>query len=402
MAKKIEIKGPIVTNTAGWLYDLLGWDAAYPKALQESLQEAGEEDVILEVNSNGGVCTAGFEMYKIIKDYPGKVTVHLINAMSAASLIVCAADEALASDAAILMIHNTQSYAEGDYRDMQMSADALKEFNQSIINVYARKTGRSREELQEMMDHDTYMSPDKAKEYGFIEGYLYGDPADDKTREKKTEANAVGNAGIMVVNATVPVITDQKALEIYSLFAQKDGLAEMMKKVSAEIKQAKGEPEQAKESTGESLGFETDSNKKNSNQKNEGGTENMTLEEFLQENPEAKAEMEQKIQNAKDEAVTAERDRLKNLDELAHTVTPEALADAKYGKNPSDAKTLAFNAMKDEKLRMTAYMDDALEDSKNSGVDNVGAGSEEDPEDEADVLASHANKRRGGKRKWNS
>lgn len=395
MVKKIEIKGPIVTNTAGWIYDWLGWDAAYPKALQESLEEAEGEEVILEVNSNGGVATAGFEMYKIIKDYPGKVTVHLINAMSAASLIVCAADEALASDAAILMIHNTQSYAEGDYRAMQMSADALREFNQGIINVYARKTGKSREELQEMMDHDTYMSPEKAREYGFIEGYLYGDPAEEASDVDGVEPDGVSNAGVVVVNAAVPVITDQKAVEIMSLLAQKDGLAEMMKRVSAKGELAEGEPEQASQSNEESLGFnETDSDKKN-----EGGTENMTLEEFLQENPEAKAELDEKVRNAREEGVTAERNRLKDLDALAHTVTPEALADAKYGEDPTDAKTLAFNAMKDDKIRMTAYMADAMKDSEDSGVGNVGAGPAETPEDDSDVLAGYVNKRKGGKKK---
>lgn len=391
MAKKIEIKGPIVTNTAGWIYDWLGWDAAYPKALQESLEEAEGEEVILEVNSNGGVCTAGFEMYKIIKDYPGKVTVHLINAMSAASLIICAADETLASDAAILMIHNTQSYAEGDYRDMQMSADALREFNQGIINVYARKTGKSREELQDLMDHDTYMSPEKAKEYGFIDGYLYGDPSEGEA--DKGDAGAASNAGAVVVNAAVPVITDQKAMEIFDLLAQKDGLAEMMKRVSEEREQTENKPEHVGQSNEESLG----SNETDSNKNNEGGTENMTLEQFLQENPEAKAEMDEKIQNARKEGVAAEQNRLKELDAIAHAVTPEALKDAKYGENPTDAKTLAFHAMKDDKLRMAAYMSDAITDSKDSGAENVGAGSAEDPEDEADMLAGHVNMRKGGK-----
>lgn len=393
MAKKIEVKGPIVTNTSGWIYDWLGWDAAYPKKLQKSLEEADGEEVILEVNSNGGICTAGFEMYKIIKDYPGRVTVHLINAMSAASLIVCAADETLASDAAILMIHNTQNYTEGDYRDMQMSADSLREFNQSIINVYARKTGKSREELQELMDHDTYMSPDKAKEYGFIEGYIYGDPAGDQSEQDDTKRAAIRNTGVVVVNAAAPVITDEKAMELFALLSQKDGLAELMKKGA--IENLEGCQKSEAENNGESLGFhETDSNKNN-----EGGTKNMTLEEFLQENPEAKAELDEKIQNAKKEGATAEKERLKDLDELAHTVTPKALANAKYGENPTDAKTLAFNAMKDDKLRMTAYMKDAMEDSKESGVEDVGAGSAEDPEDEADVLAAHANKRKGGNKK---
>lgn len=381
MAKKIEIKGPIVSNTSGGFYDWLGWDSAYPKALQNALEEADGDDVILEVNSNGGLATAGFEMYKIIKDYSGKVTVHLINAMSAASFIVCAADEALASDAAILMIHNTQCYAEGDYRDMEMEADALKEFNQGIINVYMRKTGMSQEKLQNLMDHDTHMSPQKAIQYGFVDGYIYGDP--EESKEKDTDAG-----GMVVVNATVPIITDDKAQEIMSML-QGEGVAGKLQ----ELLQGTDSPTNRQK---EDIGFkESDSN---TNQ-NEGGTKNMTLEEFLQENPEAKAELDERIQNAEKEGVTNERKRLEELDAISSTVTPEALSDAKYGDDPMDAKDLAYQAMKDEKLRMTSYMSDAVADSKESGVEDVGAGSEEDTEDESDSMANYVNKKKGGKKR---
>lgn len=381
MAKKIEIKGPIVSNTSGWVYDWLGWDSAYPKALQKALEEADGDDVILEVNSNGGLATAGFEMYKIIKDYPGKVTVHLINAMSAASFIVCAADEALASDAAILMIHNTQCYAEGDYRDMEMEADALKEFNQGIINVYMRKTGMSQEKLQELMDHDTHMSPQKAIQYGFIDGYLYGDPEESKGKDQDV-------SGMVVVNATVPIITDDKAHEIMSML-QGEGVAGKLQ----ELLHGKDSPTNRQK---EDIGFkESDSN---TNQ-NERGTKNMTLEEFLQENPEAKAELDERIQNAKKEGVTNERKRLEELDAISSTVTPEALSDAKYGDDPMDAKELAYQAMKDEKLRMTSYMSDAVDDSKESGVEDVGAGSEEETEDESVSMANYVNQKKGGKKR---
>lgn len=381
MAKKIEIKGPIVSNTSGWVYDWLGWDSAYPKALQKALEEADGDDVILEVNSNGGLATAGFEMYKIIKDYPGKVTVHLINAMSAASFIVCAADEALASDAAILMIHNTQCYAEGDYRDMEMEADALKEFNQGIINVYMRKTGMSQEKLQELMDHDTHMSPQKAIQYGFIDGYIYGDPEESKGKDPDV-------SGMVVVNATVPIITDDKAQEIMSML-QGEGVAVKLQ----ELLHGTDSPTNRQK---EDIGFkESDSN---TNQ-NEGGTKNMTLEEFLQENPEAKAELDERIQNAKKEGVTNERKRLEELDAISSTVTPEALSDAKYGDDPMDAKELAYQAMKDEKLRMTSYMSDAVDDSKESGVEDVGAGSEEETEEESVSMANYVNQKKGGKKR---
>lgn len=112
--------------------------------LIRGLESANGDDVVIEVNSQGGLCTAGFEMYSTIKQYEGNVEVHVINACSAATFILCAADKVLMSDAAVVMIHNTQSsWGGGDYRDAQMTADMLREFNESVLNVYEKKPERA-------------------------------------------------------------------------------------------------------------------------------------------------------------------------------------------------------------------------------------------------------------------
>lgn len=363
MAKKISIKGTIVTNTVASFYQYLGWEASCPADVAKGLEEAAGADVILEINSNGGVATSGFEMYKLLMDYEGKVTAHVINAMSAASIVMCAADEVLASDAAIVMIHNTQCYAEGDYRDMQMEADALSEFNQSIINVYTRKTGRSREELQTMMDNDTHMSPEMAIENGFVDGYIYGDPNQSAEEKKQT----------VVVNASIPVITDEKAMEILALMKM-DALNE-----------------------GKDTGEISGSDKL---KKGKEGTKNMSLEEILAEDEEAREELAAQISAAKEEGAKNERKRLEELDKLSGSVTEEALEKAKYGEDRVDARELAFQAMQDDKMRAAQYMTEAVEDSKESNVEKVGTSSdpEQEPEDESSEMASLVNKKRGGKK----
>lgn len=384
MAKKIEIKGPIVSDTSGWLYDWLGLVAAYPKALQNALEEAGGEDVILEINSNGGLATSGFEMYKLVKDYPGKVTVHLINAMSAASLIVCAADEALASDAAIFMIHNTRCSAEGDYRDMQKEENALKEFNKSIINVYMRKTGISQEKLQEMMDSDTYMSPQKAIEYGFVDGYLYGDMEEDNSASK--------SQNMVVTNAISPIIAEDKANAIMNML-KGEKFAEKIHEIVGQDEKNAENPNLPAITKNEEIGFmKTDSNKI------EGGAKKMTLEEFLAENPDAKVELADKMNAAKEEGGLAERQRLKELDEIFHSINPDVLSEAKYGEKTLDAKELAYQVMKDDKEKMSSYMTDTLSDSMEAKVDDVGVGEQEGGVDDADIMANHVNKKKGGKK----
>lgn len=360
MAKKISIKGPIVTNIAGRIYRMFGWEAACPQDLAKELEEAAGEDVIVEINSNGGVATAGFEMYKTLMDYKGKVTAHVITAMSAASIVMCAADEVLASDAAIVMIHNTQCYAEGDYRDMQQEADSLIEFNQGIINVYVRKTGRSREELQALMDKDTYMSPAAAMEYGFVDDYLYGNPEKSEDEKGKT----------VFVNATVPVITEDKAKEILALLN------------GEEVVNLKD------------IGDIPDSDKNNEGKE---GTKTMDLEQFLAENEEAKKDFDAKILAVREEGAANEGKRLEDLDKLAASIPEEALQEAKYGEKKVDAKELAFQVMQEGKVLAKSYMQKALKDEEESQVENVGAApDEENQTDESDEMAAMINKKKGG------
>lgn len=351
--KRINIKGPIVTSGSKWMYDWLGMPACSPGDIEKALAEAGGEDVTLVINSNGGVAVAGFEIYAMLMEYEGKVTAHIVGAaMSAASIIACAADKILASDASVFMIHNTLSYAEGDYRDMQMEADALREFNESIINVYVRRTKKSREELQELMDHNTYMSAQKAIENGFVDDFMFGNPEE-----------------LVVVNSEAPVFTE-----------------EMVRKFAIALKR------------------QDDSGNADSDiQKKEGkeGEKKMTLEEFLEKNPEEKAKVDKMASDARQQGITEERGRLRDLDKIAHSVSANDLEDAKYGENPKDAKTLAYEAMVDDTKKCAAYMKNAVADSEESGAVDVGSPAPEDEEEsskkDADFLAGYVNTAKGKK-----
>lgn len=369
MPKKINVKGPIVSNDSVWLYRYFGWDAASPDMLAEGLEDAAGDDVVIEINSPGGVCVYGYEMYTAIMNYEGRVTVHVISAMSAATLLVCAADEALISDTGIFMIHNTQSYAEGDYRDLQMEADALREFNAGIINAYVRKTGKSREEIQSLMDNSSYMSPQTAIEQGFIDGYMFGDP---NTKENKQET-----APTDIVAADIPIIPEDKAKKLIQLIVNDEKGGAFA--AAGQIRQ-----ENSKKTV-------CDKNK-------EGGQKKMTLKEFLTENPEGLAEIDAVKADARAEGQKAERARMQSLDAIAGTVTADMLRDAKYGENPIDGPTLAYQAMIKGEKTAAAYMADAMADAKESGTGEVGIGSPDagqEQTDESDEMSDYINKKKG-------
>ena len=126
----------------------------------------------------------------------------------------------------------------------------------------------------------------------------------------------------------------------------------------------------------------------------------MSLTDLLAEDPEAKAELDAMIAAARAEGVNAERKRMQSLDAISNTVTAEALNNAKYGEDPIDGPTLAYQAMVSGDKLAVAYMAAAKEDSDQSGATKVGVGTPdagEEQTDEADEMAAHVNKTKGGK-----
>ena len=146
---------------------------------------SGEGNISVWINSPGGDMVTGAQIYNLIKDYKGKVTVKIDGlAASAASVIAMAGDEILMSPVSQLMIHNPFSYAIGDSNEMKRTADMLSEVKESIINAYEMKTHLSRSKIAKMMDDETWMNAYKAVNLGFADGILF---SKDEQKSKNTE-----------------------------------------------------------------------------------------------------------------------------------------------------------------------------------------------------------------------
>ena len=134
---------------------------------------AGNGDITVWINSPGGDCVAAAQIYNMLMDYPGNVTVKIDGiAASAASVIAMAGTKVLISPVGMLMIHNPATLAWGDSGEMQKAIEMLGSVKDSIINAYEIKTGLSRTKLSHMMDAETWMDANKAVELGFADGIL--------------------------------------------------------------------------------------------------------------------------------------------------------------------------------------------------------------------------------------
>lgn len=144
-------------------------DYVTPRLFKDELN-SGTGDITVWINSPGGDCFAAAQIYNMLKEYDGTVTIKIDGiAASAASVIAMAGDKVYMSPVSMLMIHNPATLAFGDHKEFEKAIDMLNEVKDSIINAYELKTGMSRTKLAHLMDEETWMDANKAIELGFAD-----------------------------------------------------------------------------------------------------------------------------------------------------------------------------------------------------------------------------------------
>lgn len=154
----------------------------------------GSGDITVWINSPGGDVVAAAQIYNLLMDYPGTVTVRIDGlAASAASVIAMAGERVIMSPVSMLMIHNPATMAMGDSEELGRAIEMLGSLKESIINAYQAKTGLSRAKLGKLMDAETWMDAKAAVDMGFA------DAIDPPLQGSETQAE--------------PVVFDRRALE---------------------------------------------------------------------------------------------------------------------------------------------------------------------------------------------
>ena len=158
-------------------------DDVTPQLFKDDLY-ADSGDVTVWLNSPGGDCVAAAQIYNMLKEYPGNVTIKIDGiAASAASLIAMAGDNILMSPVSMMMIHNPATIAIGDSEEMKKAVKMLDEVKESIMNAYEIKTGLARDKISKLMDAESWFNAKKAVELGFADKILFSDGQGDVTND---------------------------------------------------------------------------------------------------------------------------------------------------------------------------------------------------------------------------
>ena len=170
-------------------------DEVTPQLFKDELM-SGNGNITVWINSPGGDCVAAAQIYNMLMDYKGNVTVKIDGiAASAASVIAMAGTKVLVSPVSMLMIHNPMTAAFGNSDEMQRAIEMLGSVKDSIINAYEIKTGLSRAKLSHLMDAETWMDANKAVELGFADEIMQ--------RSTETENTAAPTVSMLYSKANV-------------------------------------------------------------------------------------------------------------------------------------------------------------------------------------------------------
>ena len=188
-------------------------DEVTPAAFRDEL-ESEEGDVTVWINSPGGNVFAAAEIYTMLCDHKGKITVKIdAIAASAASVIAMAGDTVLMSPVSMIMVHDPMTIAMGNARDMEKAISTLNEVKESIINAYVKKTGMTRSRVSRLMENETWMNARKAVELGFADAILFaggeekGDD-DEKEVEAAWQPYSTRAMGQAILNRIIPSTDD--------------------------------------------------------------------------------------------------------------------------------------------------------------------------------------------------
>lgn len=178
---EIDIKGYIVSNDDKDFYDFYGMTSTYPKLVQDAIANDEDEEITLNISSNGGDVFAASEIYTMLKSSGKRIVVNVQGlAASAASVISMAGDTVRISPTAHIMIHKASTSIRGNGDDLEHQSIVLNSIDESIALAYEMKTGLKQPELLELMAKETWLNAKTAVDKGFADEIMFFDNDEDQ------------------------------------------------------------------------------------------------------------------------------------------------------------------------------------------------------------------------------
>ncbi|KEF40122.1 protease subunit of ATP-dependent protease [Schinkia azotoformans MEV2011] len=175
------------------------YEAISAESIRKALNDVTASTIRIKLNSGGGEVDQGVEIYNYLKDLDKRVVVEVTSlAASAASIAAMGADEIIMRTGSRMMIHEASTLAYGNKQDIQKTLNALEAYDESIISIYQQRTGKSREEITNLLEAETWFTAEQAVKEGFADKVEFNpqpvEPQNGVTDEQMQQIiNAVTN-----------------------------------------------------------------------------------------------------------------------------------------------------------------------------------------------------------------
>lgn len=175
---KLNLSGELIPSDWAEDYRRWGYQSGFycPDDVRKAIEDLDPgEELLLEINSIGGSVFAGNEIYALLEGCtnPTRAVIQSM-AASAASYMIMPCDRIEIHLPAQLMIHRASTIAWGNAEDLQQAQQMLDTTDNSILDTYCRRCGDrcSREELETMMENETYIGSADALRYGLVDSIV--------------------------------------------------------------------------------------------------------------------------------------------------------------------------------------------------------------------------------------
>ncbi len=175
---RIDVRGDIIPNEYKWYYDYFEYDGTCPRDVQRVIDTANGEELEVYINSGGGVISAGSEIYTMLKKYSGNVKIYIMGAAHSAASVIAMAGYSEMSPTALMMVHCVSAGANGNHNAMEKAAEMLRTADRAMCTAYMEKTGMTETQALEMMEQETWLNAQQAKERGMIDAVMFEEPKD--------------------------------------------------------------------------------------------------------------------------------------------------------------------------------------------------------------------------------
>lgn len=327
---ELQLFGEIRSEEDWWSDDCV----TYQNFIHDLNALGNKKNINVMIQSNGGDVFAATAIYNALIANKATINGTIIGiCASAATIVLMACENRTIAKNAILMVHNPTISLWGSYKTEELLklAEVTEQVKKSIVTAYMERLDKTEEEINQLMDEESWYVGQEAVDAGFCDSIL-----------ESNFQNSISNT-----------FTENGISYSFQNYMEKFVPNEIQKKVK------------------ELSGVKKGSSFFNTVNQTKKGKKNME-ETIITDVAALQAAYPQLCEQMVTDAICAERKRLKAIDEIAKGIPEDVLMKARYDE-PISAEELAFAQMKANHAKGQETLNNMIEEMQNSGTSGIGS-----------------------------